>query len=331
MPIQDTDTSPAQKYKEYNKLRDILSGKIAPATPSKKVESSRFYRNVDRTPKATRSLTATPKRKREDSGTLEAAASPDQLLSPEGPAFIGPTPQRDGIVIGLFDHLSAETPIKEKGVLSEVELNVVQTPSRRDTGSEVSLESRARGEKTPQSVSKRSLLASFMAVTPSNKRKFGEQATPSSAARGLATPAFLRRRQPLVKIDEDEELASRPAPWMRRSFGRSLSERMQAMRQEEEQRLDEDLDILHDLEMEAEGLPLPKKLKPSEPQVENSQVAMPLGPDRGQESDDDCEVEAADELGPDGKPKRVWKKRGLKRQTRRVISMIPLCVCCYDY
>lgn len=207
----------------------------------------------------------------------------------------------------------------------------MQTPNRRDTGSEVSLESRARGEKTPQSVSKRSLLASFMAVTPSNKRKFGEQGTPSTVAKGLATPAFLRRRQPLVKIDEDEEPASRPAPWMRRSFGRTLSEKMQAMRQEEEQRLDEDLDILHDLEMEAEGLPPPKKLKPTEIEVENSQIAMPLGPDRGLESENDHEIEDTNELGPDGKPKKVWKKRGLKRQTRRVISMMPIsiyyCIC----
>lgn len=248
--------------------------------------------------------------------------SPEELLSPERPAFIGPTPQRDGIVIGLFDHLPIETPSKEKSVLGEVDLNTVQTPGRRETGGEISMESRLRGEKTPQSVSKRSLLASFMAVTPSNKRKFGEQGTPSSAAKGFGTPAFLRRHQPLVKIDEDEEPASRPAPWMRRSFGKSLSERMQAMRQDEEKRLDEDLDILHELEMEAEGMPPPKKAKVPEIQVEDSQLSMPLGPDRGLESEDDNEGEVEVELGPDGKPKRVWKKRGLKRQTRRVNSMI---------
>ena len=321
----------AQKYKEYNKLRDVLSGKTAPATPSKRTESRRIYRNVDRTPRASNTLATTPKRKREDSGTLEAIDSPGQLLSPEGPAFIGPTPQRDGIVIGLFDHLPIETPSKEKSVLAEVELNIVQTPGRREAGTDFSLESRARGEKTPQSVSKRSLLASFMAVTPSNKRKFGEQGTPSSAAKGLATPAFLRRHQPLVRIDEDEEPASRPVPWMRRSFGRSLSERMQAMRQEEDKRLDDDLDILHELEMEAEGMPPPKKAKVPEIQVEDSQFSMPLGPDRGLESDDDDE-EAEEELGPDGKPKRIWKKRGLKRQTRRVISRflhLRIVYCCH--
>jgi hypothetical protein len=125
-----------------------------------------------------------------------------------------------------------------------------------------------------------------------------------------------------VKIDEDEEPASRPAPWMRRSFGKSLSERMQAMRQDEEKRLDEDLDILHELEMEAEGMPPTKKAKVPEIQVEDSQLSMPLGPDRGLESEDDNEGEVEEELGPDGKPKRVWKKRGLKRQTRRVNSMI---------
>ncbi|KAF1979449.1 hypothetical protein BU23DRAFT_445748 [Bimuria novae-zelandiae CBS 107.79] len=313
------DAITSQKYKEYNKLRDVLTGKAAPATPSRKTESRRVHRNIDRTPKASRTLATTPKRKREDSGTLEAAASPEQILSPEGPAFIGPTPQRNGIAIGLFDHL-AETPSKGRDVLTDVALNIVQTPDShaREAESEISLESRARGEKTPQSIGKRLLLNSFMAVTPSSKRKFGDQGTPSSGSKGFATPAFLRRYNPLMKIDEDEEPAPRPAPWMRRTLGRTLSERLQAMRQEQEEEFDEQAEIMREFEMEAEGMPAPKKIKISEVQVEDSQGAMPLGPDRGEESEDD-EAERENGLGPDGKPKKVWKKRGLKRQTRRVI------------
>lgn len=191
--------------------------------------------------------------------------------------------------------------------------------------SEISLESRARGEKTPLSTGKRFLLDSFLSVTP-NKRKLGEQGTPSS--RGLATPAFLRRHNPLLKIEEDEEPAPRPGPWMRRPFGRSLSQRIQAMRQEEENRLDEEADIMRELEMEAEGMPARKRIKMPEIQVQDSQTAMPLGPDRGLETEDEEHGEEGNELGPDGKPKKVWKKRGLKRQTRRVISMLFSCLSC---
>lgn len=320
----------AQKYKEYTKLRDVLSGKVSSAIPSGDIESRRIHHNVDRTPKkASAALATTPKRKREDSGTLETVASPRQLLSPEGPAFIGPTPQRDGIVIGLFDHLPAETPGGGRGALSDVQLNIVQTPSRHagKAESEISLESRARGEKTPQSTSKRLLLDSFMAVTPSNKRKFGQQGTPGSASKGFATPAFLRRHNPLMKIDEDNEHVSRPARWMRRPLGRSLSERIQAMRQEYEDELDEQADIMREFEMEGEGMPPPKKLKMPEVQVEDSQASMPLGPDRGPDSGDDEEAQGNDELGPDGNPRRIWKKKGLKRQTRRVISKISLRSC----
>ncbi|KAF2445483.1 hypothetical protein P171DRAFT_462968 [Karstenula rhodostoma CBS 690.94] len=315
-PGRDDITADAvisQKYKDYESLRKELAVKVAPATPSRRAEKQRVTRNIDRTTKATRLFTeTTPKRKREDSGVAEEEiTSPNQLLSPEGPAFIGPTPQRDGIAIGLFDLLPAETPSR-RGALVDVELNIVQTPSRKD--GETSLESRLRGEKTPQSTSKRFLLDSFLAVTPS-KRKLADATTPSS--RGLATPAFLRRYNPLTKIDEDDEAAPRPGPWARRPFGRSLSARIQAMKQEEENRYDEEADIMRELEMEAEGMPAPKRVKMPEIQVEDSQAAMPLGPDRGLESEDEDEQDNG--LGPDGQPKRIWKKRGLKRQTRRVI------------
>ncbi|KAL5449418.1 hypothetical protein PMIN07_009122 [Paraphaeosphaeria minitans] len=304
----------SQKYIHYENLRKELALNVAPTTPTKKAEKRRVTRNIDRTTKAIKTAKAsTPKRKREDSGVAEEEViSPTQLLSPEGPAFIGPTPQRDGYAIGLFDLLPAETPSGSKrGALTDVELNVVQTPSRKD--SETSLESRLRGEKTPQSIGKRFLLDSFLAVTP-NKRKLGDATTPSS--RGLATPAFLRRYNPLTKIDEDDEPTPRPAPWARRSFGRSLSARIQAMRQEEESRYEEEAEIMRELEMEAEGMPAPKRVKMPELQVEDSQAAMPLGPDRGLESEDGEEEGG---LGPDGQPRKVWKKRGLKRQTRRVI------------
>ncbi|KAI4914659.1 DNA replication regulator sld2 [Alternaria incomplexa] len=311
----------SQMYKEYNKLRVRLSSKAAPQTPSKRAPSRKASLDVQRTPKAAPkpNLSTPMKRKREDEDTLENVDYAAELLSPQGPSVIGPTPQRDGIVLGLFDQLpfAQGTPSKPRTVLGDVGLNVPQTPSRRlqDAASETSLESRARGERTPLSAGKRFLLNQF--VTP-KKRRLDEQGTPSSTTRGLATPAFLKRDNVLSAIgEEEEEPISRPAPWMRRGLGRSLSSMIQAMRKDEEDQLDEEADIMRELEMEEQGITVPKKSKAPQILIEDSQAAMPLGPDRGLESDEDSEEEP--QLGRDGKPRKAWKKKGLKRQTRRVI------------
>jgi 26S proteasome regulatory subunit N12 len=215
--------------------------------------------------------------------------------------------------------LPAGTPSKSRAVLGDVELNVLQTPSRKiqDAASETSLESRARGERTPLSAGKRFMFNQF--VTP-KKQKIDEEGTPSSTARGLATPAFLRRGNALGSIDEADEATPRPAPWKRRGLGRSLSAMIQAMKKDEDDKLDEEADIMREMEMEEAGISMPRKPKVPEIQIEDSQAPMPLGPDRGAETEED---EEEPELGPDGQPRRVWKKKGLKRQTRRVISESP--------
>ncbi|KAF2031057.1 hypothetical protein EK21DRAFT_64140 [Setomelanomma holmii] len=308
----------SSKYKEYNKLRGKLSAAAAPQTPSKRTTSRRATHDVERTPKPiARAQISTPlKRKRETELASEAIPQSPEFLSPQGPSFIGPTPQRDGIVLGLFDLLPVGTPSKRRAVLANVELNVVQTPSKKgqEAGSETSLESRARGERTPLSTGKRFMLNQF--VTP-KKRKLDEEGTPSSTARGLATPAFLRRGNVLGAIDETDKTTPRPAPWKRRGLGRSLSAMIQAMKKDEDDKLDEEADIMREMEMEEAGISMPKKTQIPEIQVEDSQAPMPLGPDRGLESENDEEEQP--ELGPDGQPRRIWKKKGLKRQTRRVI------------
>lgn len=226
-------------------------------------------------------------------------------------------------MLGLFDNLSAETPSKRRIIFGEIEPNVFQTPSKNtQASSEAALESRARGERTPLSVSKRNLFNQF--ITP-KKRKIDEEGTPFSALKGLATPSFLRRDNVLNRIEEADETTPRPAPWKRRGLGRSLSSMIQAMRKDEDDRLDEEADIMRELEMEAEGISAPARPKVSQVLVEDSQVVMPLGPDRGLESEEEEEEE---QLGRDGKPRKVWKKKGLKRQTRRVISTLSVPLCC---
>jgi hypothetical protein len=259
------------------------------------------------------------KRKR---GVLEASNTiipMVELLSPQGPSVIGPTPQRDGIVLGLFDLLPAETPSKKRSVLTDVAPNALRTPSKKilETADGASLQSRARGEKTPLSAGKRFMLNQF--ATP-KRRKLEEDDTPTSALKGFATPAFLRRDNMLGAIDEVDENTPRPAPWKRMSMGKSLTAMIQDMRKKEDERLDEEADIMRELEMEEDGMLVHKKSRTPHILVQDSQIPMPLGPDRGFESaEDDSE---GDEPSLDGKPRKVWKKKGLKRQTRRVNSKL---------
>ncbi|KAH6643953.1 DNA replication regulator SLD2 [Boeremia exigua] len=303
----------SQKYKEYNKLRAQPATKSAPRTPSKRTASRKQAVDVAQTPKAP--LLTPLKRKREETVHAEEVGAVSEYLSPQGPAFIGPTPQRDGIVLGLFDSLSAETPSKRRIIFGEIEPNLFQTPTKKDTeevASETSSASRIRGDRTPLSITKRNLFNQF--VTP-KKRSLDEEGTPTSALKGLATPAFLRRDNALDRIEEADEITPRvaPAPWKRRGMVRSLSAMIQSMRKDEDDRLDEEADIMRELEMEEEVLPAPGRPRVAHVQVADSQAEMPLGPDRGSESEEEVEEEA----GPDGKPRRVWKKKGLKRQTRR--------------
>lgn len=318
----------AMKYKEYGKLRDALSGKSAPQTPSKSRTTRRPERDVSATPKAQQKTftTTTPlgKRKRDFGVESEEADENDNPQSPKLPDAIGPTPQRDGIVLGLFDLLpfAEHSPCKKRAVFADVTPDIPQTPSKnsRKAASETPTVSRFRGDRTPQSAGKRFVLDKF--VTP-QKRKAGEVGTPSSALKEFATPSFLRRDNMLEAVPEEDEPTPRPAPWKRRAMGRSLSSMIQSLKKQEEERLDEEAEIMREMEMEAEGIFEPRKSRTSHTLVEDSQAPMPLGPDRGAESEAEEKENAAlpaDALDRNGNPRQVWKKKGLKRQTRRVIS-----------
>lgn len=84
----------------------------------------------------------------------------------------------------------------------------------------------------------------------------------------------------------------------------------------EDERLDEEMDIMR--EMEGGGPPAPSLPKPARVLVEDSQLGeLPLGPDRGVESEDELASEQREGLGRDGKPMKIWKKKGQKRTTRK--------------
>jgi len=90
------------------------------------------------------------------------------------------------------------------------------------------------------------------------------------------------------------------------------------IRREQEAKEDEELDLLREMEDEAAGISVPSKAPPKI-MVQDSQAG--LDRDGFVPSDVEAEedaVEAPAQVGLDGKPRKPWKKKGLKRQTRRV-------------
>lgn len=223
----------------------------------------------------------------------------------------------------MFDLLSpGNSSQSSRTALAEVPINITATPSKVEKHSKsLEVATPARGSRTPASSSKRFFLESF--VTP-RKKKQGEEGTPSSSRKLFATPSFLKRDTiPLASIAESPEA---PKVFKRRSFGRSLSSRMEELRREnqvEEQKevakinaaynnYEDDLEAMR--QMEEEDQPSVPKIV-----VEDSQAAVTLDADGFVPSDFEDVSESAHEEDGTRATKKPWKKKGLKRQTKRVI------------
>ena len=251
---------------------------------------------------------------------------------------IGPTPQKDGRVLGLFDLLSPEvrngdTPSERKS-LGVVSINSIATPSRKAAGTVVPGAVEGQDDK-PSSTAPRNVRQEPF-LTPSCKR-IAEQRTPGSRGgvsklRFDVTPAFLRRNSQQARLDPQnrentttgniEEVSWSPVAMRRqpKPLGRSLSTLVKGLRALEDEKLDEELELMREMEQETipDGDNSRPSVKESTVAVENSQLAdMPLGPDKFGSSEDDDEDIPEEERGRDGKPRKVWKKKGQKRTTRR--------------
>ncbi|KAF4954618.1 hypothetical protein FSARC_12058 [Fusarium sarcochroum] len=312
----------ALKYKQYNKVRDILSGKIPP--PSNEGSQPR-KRNPDTLPaqtpiKRTKHL-ETPSKNRtqdHDEELMNSPAISRKLFSPVSVTSVGPTPQRDGRVLGLFDLLVEKelgTPTKKDSANKTGSARKINaTPSKRSATMDDE-ESEKLG-RTPMSSSKRQRLNHFM--TPLKNRDGNVDAvTPSSVSKlQFDTPAFLKRNTLPVLDENDDFDAPAPLRLPRKPFTRGLSEIVASLRKVEEEQLDDELDALRDAEDEEMGAPKPKTLFPPKPKddvlVEDSQTwQLPLGG-----FDDEALYDSPVE--EKGNPTRVYKKKGQKRTTRMV-------------
>lgn len=220
-------------------------------------------------------------------------------------------------MLGLFDLLedgiAAATPSrKQDGGVAETPSRTQATPSKRSATLDVEVTPRLG--RTPMSDSKRQYLNTFMSPLKNRDSNIGAQ-TPSKMH--FETPKFLRRHT-LPTVDENGDF-DKPAPLRlpRKPLGRGLSEIVASLRKDEEDKADEDLEALREVEAEELGQPIPKKA-PTKDNVEVTDSQRPQLPLGGFDDENMFDSEPDEEKGPDGQPLRIYKKKGQKRTTRRV-------------
>ncbi|KAI1424191.1 DNA replication/checkpoint protein [Xylaria sp. FL1777] len=318
---QDIKQNPgiASKYKKYNHVRDVLAGKLpaTPPRPQKRTSENDLSQTPSKRPKSTQ--TPSNVRTVDVWGGMFETPSSRTLFSPAMPTSIGPTPQKNGRILGMFDLL--EENIENEPPTGDLEgknPKAQATPSKRPASE---MEGSKLG-RTPMSSSKRNMLNTFM--TPRKRREenpLGAR-TPSSVSKlHLATPAFLRRA-PMPTVDEDGQYISPPAPLRlpKKPLGRSLSSVVAGLRKLEEEKFDDEMDALREMENETNSSSLVQPTilaskAPPEILEPDTQAAQLLGG-----FDDEALYDSPTEevKGRDGQPLRVYKKKGQKRTTRRV-------------
>ncbi|KAI9925647.1 hypothetical protein ASPWEDRAFT_52264 [Aspergillus wentii DTO 134E9] len=323
----------AAKYKEYSRLKALEAKGSQPTQleerPKKRKHTSPTGPENSQTTstprKASKSLFETPSKVRatrahpseidpyDSPSALRRLFSPSSHMQKPSPlkAAVGPTPQRDGKALGLFDLLSesgGSTATPSATRVASTRGEVAQTPSKKkpmDTIAEEEEEEESpRGARTPASSGKKYMLANLFA-TPTTLRyaamvedeetkaaEYEKQTAVNGATQGGVgsdTPSFLRRsnsgRYGGSNAALDGSGLSPMGVRKRPQFvGKGLSAIVQGLRDMEEERLEDDLDALREMEAEAEGM----------------------------------NVDVADSQPPENNTGRPYKKKGQKRTTRRV-------------
>ncbi|KPI42736.1 DNA replication regulator sld2 [Cyphellophora attinorum] len=222
------DEAIAAKYKQYNKVRDVLSGKLPKDVLDEHVsplrKSKRASSTYATTPRKTRSI-ATPRKvlghlKPND---LDPYDAPPSSASPRPHiTSLGPTPQRDGQVMGIFDMLDASgsrTPNTRKRKLATfVEdglVNELVMEGRVDTSEDkppVAAQTPARA----RTRSGQGDLLDHLKSTPQSTRRNKHSRTPASDGRKFAlsqffaTPSAVRYASMLNDPNADELLSGPP-------------------------------------------------------------------------------------------------------------------------
>ncbi len=179
----------------------------------------------------------------------------------------------------------------------------------------------------PLNVSKNNIISDLLTPAARRTRVFSTPASRTTVSKLHLddTPAFLRRESQRADVGkenvlgDEEEISWSPLAILKvpKAAGRGLSALVRGLREMEDEELDEGLDMLREMERESASS---NHLDQPKIHVSDSRRSdMPLGPDGGLLSDEDGVDNAGDGKGRDGKPLEVWKKKGQKRTTKRVL------------
>ncbi|KAJ6441263.1 DNA replication regulator SLD2 [Purpureocillium lavendulum] len=309
-----TLTGTAQKYKDYNRVRDVLAGRLPPDEPRSRKRKPDPVPPSQTPVKRARHLETPSKSRPDDEGLMNTPAISRKLFSPASVKAIGPTPQKDGRVLGLFDLLVERelgTPSrKASSPTADGRPHVLATPSKRSAADD---DADARLGRTPMSTSKRQLLNTFM--TPLKRRRPSDAGgTPTSASKlQFDTPAFLKRHS-LPTVDETATFDAPALRLPRKPLVRGLSEIVASLRKVEEEVLDndDDMDALREVEDAENGVERPPA--PPKPVTAPEEAPALLG---GLDDEALYDSPVEDAVDRNGNPLPVYKKKGQKRTTRK--------------
>lgn len=381
-----SDHAIATKYKEYNKVRDVLAGKVGldavnPPQPKAKHVHTRTDSAISLTPHQPRNR-STPLKARVHPNEIDPYDAPSSISPKITFHAIGPTPRRDGTVIGIFDMLppsgsirsSQETPSSRKRKVDAfqddpsdgTQATITQTPSQRrsrraESGKDHNItatptsrdSSNRKHYKTPISQSKRFMLDHFFA-TPSAVRfsSLVQHDNDDDDAHVTGTPAQTKTplRDALLGISParknlGSETDATP-PYLKRSF--SFKERLLSASGGGPSSSASMRGNIHVITSPTQIKKGPRDLrgarfapKPLSQMIAElqSQTEIVQGDDdRVDHDDDDDDMDALREMeagevnvlvndsqagalgqSAEAEPPRVWKKKGQKRTTRRVM------------
>jgi DNA replication regulator SLD2 len=327
----------ATKYKEYYRLTSTstsasTSSKSAkpPARPASHksklpAQPPDLTSPKKKVPPAFPGLTQTPTKNTTDSPwTADVYESPLSARSQRifgNRDQVGPTPQKNGRVLGIFDSfidvqstppksgqkpsLAAESPLKKQSPSSQIPVS----PSSKKEDQQLL---------TPR----KRKLTDIHIESPSHSRTKVDIFT---------TPSALRHWLPQAAIADPESSPRirRPPPRPKRGLSSMLAE----LREMENHALDDDEEAMREMEMEVEwkARSPTNGSAPSLPHIQKKKMSgvfdeagLPPPPAGAFAEDTILDENNGDSDEIKAGQRRVWKKKGLKRQHRRVISKFNL-------
>ncbi|KAL5000184.1 DNA replication/checkpoint protein [Aspergillus recurvatus] len=216
---------------------------------------------------------------------LRRLFSPSTHMQASSPlkTAIGPTPQRDGKALGLFDLLSesgGSTATPSATRIASLRGMAAQTPSKKRKTMDTIMEEdegeedTPRLERTPASSGKKYMLSALFATPTAWKySSIVDNGTPKGALgsnngmnqspqpaqnvdpvnANLETPSFLRRSASGLSGPDPTGLSPIPVRKPQRFVGKGLSQLVQGLRDMEEERLEDEWDVLREIEIEQTG------------------------------------------------------------------------------